>query len=281
MFNLSFEFLKLNSLEENTFCKFYIKWHQKKNYFKKCWKILHSSYPRLTHPVGNIIEKLPNLIFVILLDEEDEDRIFDELEENVSIFTGIRYTYRGEVPKNLKWFDEILPQLDDKRFKMHIRCSRKQFNVILGQIENHAVFNGENCEKQFSVALQLALVLYRLGCNGTTLCKIASLFGVGDGGTIDKVTRRVFESIMTLKDKFLYWPSAEERDILTLKTFDELPHCVGYVDGMEVPLKYTPGTDHVSYFSKERQYSIKMQSVGMRFLFVHPPSNYRLSRECA
>lgn len=37
--------------------------------------------------------------------------------------------------------------------------------------------------------------------------------------------------------------------------------CVGYVDGTEIPLEYKPGIDHVSYFSKERIYSMKMQGV--------------------
>lgn len=200
---------------------------------------------------------------LFLSDDEEEDRIFDELEENVAIFAGIRYTYRDTVPKNLNWFDDILQELDDKRFKMLLRCSRTQFNIILALIENNPVFHGENSEKQFSVAFQLALVLYRLGSNGhgATLCKIAQLFGVGDGGTIDKVTKRVFESILCLKNDFLFWPSPEEREQLVLRTFNELPHCILYGDGMETPLQDRPGLDHVSYFSRNRQYSIKTQGV--------------------
>ncbi len=207
---------------------------------------------------------------IFFSDDDEENRIFDELEENVSIFIGIRYMYRGQVPKNLSWFDETLQQLDEKRFKEHLRCTRKQFNVVLGLIEAHPVFHGQNSDKQFSAGFQLALVLFRLGCNGqgASISKIASLFGVGDGGTIEKVTRRVFQSILSLKDKVICWPSVEERESLVQKTFHELPHCVGYVDGMEVPLINKPGIDHVSYFSKERQYSIKMQSVCDFSLFI-------------
>lgn len=51
-------------------------------------------------------------------DEEADEMVFNELEENASIFAGLRYSYRGIVPKNLSWYDEILPNLDEKRFRM-------------------------------------------------------------------------------------------------------------------------------------------------------------------
>lgn len=127
------------------------------------------------------------------------------------------------------------------------------------------MFNGSNADKQFSVQFQLALVLYRLGSygEGSTLVKIASLFGIGDGGTIHKVTKRVFESILTLEQQFLEWPSKEERHQLVLETFDELPHCIGYVDGTEIPLQERPVfySDPESYYSKEKEHSIKLQAV--------------------
>lgn len=136
----------------------------------------------------------------------------------------MRYAYRGKVPKNLQWFDETLQQLDEKRFRIYLRCSRQQFNIILGLIEDHPAFNGVNSEKQFSVAFQLAIVLYRLGCNGrgATIATIAALFGVSDGGTIDKITRRVFDSVLSLQQKFLYWPSTEERQKIVSETSNEL-----------------------------------------------------------
>lgn len=93
------------------------------------------------------------------------------------------------------------------------------------------------------------------------MAKVASLFGIGDGGTIDKVTKRVFESIICLEKDFIQWPSAEEREELVLATFTELPHCFAYLDGTEIPLQDAPGRDHTSYYSRNKQYSIKMQAV--------------------
>lgn len=195
---------------------------------------------------------------------DEEEMIFTELEENAAIFVGLRYSFRGTVPKNFYWYDEVLPNLDHMRFKMLIRCSRQQFNVILSLIENHTVFNGINSNKQFTVQFQLALVLYRLGSSGDggTVGKIASLFGVGDGGTINKITSRVFKSILSIEDKFVYWPNKDERIELVVETFHELPHCIGYVDGTEIPLKERPTLDHSSYYSKSQQYSLKVQVVG-------------------
>lgn len=148
---------------------------------------------------------------------------------------------------------------------MMLRCTRTQFNVILALIENHAVFHGKNSQKQFSVQFQLAIVLYRLGSNGegATLGKVAALFGVGDGGSIDKITLRVFDSIFSLEKEFLKWPSEEERIQLSLATYEELPHCVGYVDGSEIPLQERPvrNWDLTSYYSRNKQYSIKLQAV--------------------
>lgn len=178
----------------------------------------------------------------------------------------MRYSYRQNVPKNLSWYSQILPNLDDKRFRTLIRCTKQQFNVVLGLIESNPVFHGKNSGKQFTVQFQLSLLLYRLGCygEGGTIAKIASLFGVGDGGSIMKITSRVFQSILDLEKDFLYWPSVEERNILVSETFNELPHCIGYVDGTEIPLEERPVSafDPESFFSKDKQYAIKLQAVG-------------------
>lgn len=168
----------------------------------------------------------------------------------MAIFSSFRYSFRGSVPKNLNWFAEILPNLDERRFKALLRCTQSQFNIILALIEDHPVFHGVNSDKQFTVQFQLSLVLYRLGSNG-----------VGDGGTIDKVTARVFESILCLEDEFIRWPSAEEREKLVIATFDELPHCIGYVDGTPIPLLERKVLDHVSYYSKDKEYAIKLQGI--------------------
>lgn len=117
--------------------------------------------------------------------DEEIDEIMDERMHDLDVVTLFRYSYVSKVPKNLSWYEETFPLYDDKRFRQFVRCSRTQFEVILNAISSHECFNGVNSNKQFTVASQLALVLYRLGSNGdgATIFKIACLFGVGDGIT--------------------------------------------------------------------------------------------------
>ncbi|XP_037930823.1 putative nuclease HARBI1 [Teleopsis dalmanni] len=111
--------------------------------------------------------------------------------------------------------------------------------------------------------LQLAIVLYRLCSSGENadIRKVATLFGVEDGKTIYKITRRDFRSILELQTTFITWPYVAERQDIVEKTYHELPHCIGYIDGTEIKLAETPMVNHTSYFSKKKVYSINAQFV--------------------
>lgn len=143
-----------------------------------------------------------------------------------------------------------------------VRLRPDEFIHILDLIKNDDVF--QSCERtQLPTELQLKIVLYRLGSTGSgaSVRKVASLFAIGDGGTIQNVTRRVFKAILNLKDQYLYWPGEAERAQLVLETKDELPGCVGYIDGTEIRLAEAPTKNHELYFSRQRQYAIKVQAV--------------------
>lgn len=120
--------------------------------------------------------------------------------------------------------------------------------------------------------------------------KMASLFGVGNGGTIDKITSRVFESILSVEKDFLKWPTEAERNKLVLETFEEVPYCIGYADDTEIALEERPVWyfDPISFYSKEKQYSIKLQAVCdhtllfLQILVGYPGSvhNARIYKNC-
>lgn len=135
--------------------------------------------------------------------------------------------------------------------------------MILQLIKHDEVFNNKRAYKQFPVEIQLMIVLYRLGSygEGASITKIATFFGIGDGGTIQIITDRVFKAILNLKTNFLSWPEASERRELVAKTFHELPHCIGYVDGTEIKLAEKPSDDPEAYFSRKHVYSLKVQAV--------------------
>lgn len=179
-----------------------------------------------------------------------------------AIVENCAYASRETVPKS-SFFSQVVPQLDERRFKVLVRMSYQNFEKILTSIQNDPVFCGQNSNLQFPVYKQLMIVLYRLGSSGeaNTGFKISFLFGIGDGGTLDKLTKRVFKAILRLKDLYLSWPTQEERSHICQETMHELPHCIGYVDGSEIKLAETPLYDSESYFSRKHIYSLKVQAV--------------------
>ncbi|XP_055714949.1 putative nuclease HARBI1 [Phlebotomus papatasi] len=208
----------------------------------------------------------------------------DRLMEGLLIMITHRYLYRTRVPKSSAWYERILPQYDPSRFLQMLRVSREEFDFILNEITDDLVFT-VRARLQLPVEKQLAIVLYRLGGYGdsASLAKTAAMLGTGDGGTLDKVTQRVFSAILRLKPQYLYWPDAEERRILTRETADELILCVGYMDGTEFKLAEAPIHDPDSYYSRKKVHSIKATLVcdhrfRVRYLAVGVPGSVHDAR---
>ncbi|XP_062556348.1 putative nuclease HARBI1 [Armigeres subalbatus] len=203
-------------------------------------------------------------------DEDDqrerEDDIIDEFMFSTTIAEHFRYAVPfiiGSVPKSRHFAANVLPNLDETRFRELIRVNWINFKIIVRLIEHDVVFNTSRAYKQFPVDIQLMIVLYRLGSygEGASVGKIAAFFGIGDGGTVQIITDRVFKAILNLKTRYLCWPEASERRELVAKTFHELPHCIGYVDGTEIKLAEKPFDDPEAYFSRKHIYSLKVQAV--------------------
>lgn len=192
----------------------------------------------------------------------------------VDLYTSYVFTYgllrytvpfvHGSVPKSTKFINEVVPLLDDERFKILFRISRRTFNRIFDLIKDDEVFRPKHRGRpQFSVEVQLQIVLFRLGCSGESgsIAKIAFLFGTGDGGTIQNCTKRVFSALMKHKTKYIYWPDKEERKAIERATSHEMPHCIGYVDGTELKLAEKPYEDPDSYLSRKQHHSVKAQII--------------------
>lgn len=198
-----------------------------------------------------------------LVDDEEEDEILDTLCENLSIVSASRYAIpRLPIPKSTEWISLVLPNISEDRFKMMLRMNRSTFYALLSKIQTNPCFNiTEN--RQYPVAIQLAVTLFRLGASGdaASVRKIATLFGIGDGGTIDLFTKRVFAAILSLESEYLYWPNQNEKQQIIANTFDEMPHCIGYIDGSEIKLAERPCCDPDSYYSRKQNFSIKLQAV--------------------
>lgn len=195
-------------------------------------------------------------------DDEEIDEKLQLLTDDLLTTLTYRYGARNPIPRSKDWVVNILPSYDEKRFTSCLRVNRQQFSIILQEIQNDDLFSTAlNHQLQFPVHLQLAIVLHRLGGQGDTNLKIAACFGIGDGGTIDKITKRVFTAIMKLEKKYIFWPDAEERRDIGQLTAHELPNCMGYLDGCEIRLSYAPYPNHNAYFSRKSQYSNKIQAI--------------------
>lgn len=211
--------------------------------------------------------------------------MFDELYENLLIVVSHRYGIdRGKVLKSRVWICMVFPNLDETRFRQIVRVNRAQFDVILSLIQNNPVFNCAP-NRQYPVFVQLALILYRLGCYGesASIGKIATLFGIGDGGKIDKITKRVLTALLKLESRFLYWPNKTEKDVIISETIHKLPQCIGYLDGTEIKLAERPCVDPDSFYSRKQHFSIKAQAVcdyklKIRHLYVGYPGSVHDSR---
>lgn len=62
-----------------------------------------------------------------------------------------------------------------------------------------------------------------------------------------------------MKKEYIFWPDAYERKLLVCSSYDELPYCIGYMDGTEIKLHEAPVCDRDSYYSRKKIFSIKAQ----------------------
>lgn len=185
----------------------------------------------------------------------------------VAVYGHFRYCVpfvHGSVPKSKSFVFDVVPLLDDERFKILFRTSRRTFNIILSLIKDDPIFEQKRRGRpQIPVEVQLQVVLFRLGCTGegSSIAKIAFLFGIGDGGTVQNVTKRVFSALLKLKPRYIFWPDEEERRTIEQATHHEMPYCIGYVDGTELKLAEKPYEDPDSYLSRKQHHSIKAQII--------------------
>jgi DDE superfamily endonuclease len=144
--------------------------------------------------------------------------------------------------------------LTEEEFLHKYRMSRQSFYRILSEIENHEVFQAKtkHGRKQAPVAHQLMVFLKFLGTEGAggSNSNQRQVFAIGYG-TSGVYRKRVMRAILSLREKYLSWPNAEERcqiarEIHQLYNF---PHCVGIADGTLFPLAFEPQTEDAPDYS--------------------------------
>lgn len=115
-----------------------------------------------------------------------------------NFLTVTKYRYIGprtfKIPKSRDWYLNVLPYYDDGRFKSCLRVTRKDFKIILDAITPSPVFHTKS-KKMFAIENQLAVALYRFGCDGSgvSLVKVGQQFGISDAGMVLNCTNRIIK----------------------------------------------------------------------------------------
>ncbi|OXA46779.1 protein ANTAGONIST OF LIKE HETEROCHROMATIN PROTEIN 1 [Folsomia candida] len=212
----------------------------------------------------HLIEALAcNAILAMETEEEEIDDIIENFENDLSAVLCIRYATSRTIktPKSKEWIFSVLPNYAEREFKENLRVSRTDFGRILNIISPYEGFSNIEPGKQFPIAIQLAVALFRFGVNGTgaSYSKLAQKFGIGNG-TVDAITKRVIKAIVSVEKEWIYWPDETEREKLA-ELCPQLPGCIGIVDGSHINLEEAPINDPQSYFSRKMRYSIHLQGI--------------------
>jgi hypothetical protein len=158
----------------------------------------------------------------------------------------------------------MLFSFPDTEFKQIVRVEKRTFQYLLNLIKYNPIFVNESRNTQKSVWVQLLIALDRLGTNGngSTIGRIARGGGIGNG-TVTLYTNRVIKALLSIKDTFIRWPSAEERNNISdnFSAKYNLPGCVGVVDGTNAIIAQRPKIDGPTYWNRKGFYGINCQIV--------------------
>ena len=138
-----------------------------------------------------------------------------DFTQNAALILKNRRSTQFNIPKSIQWAEKVLPHFDEGRMRQMLRVSNDEFCYLMSLIEMDPIFHTKSMSPQLPIHLQLKIALFRFGSNGdsASVRKVATLFGVGDGGTVIIATKRVIHALLNLKTKYLFWPTACQQPV--------------------------------------------------------------------
>ncbi|GJJ78471.1 hypothetical protein EMPS_10830 [Entomortierella parvispora] len=137
-----------------------------------------------------------------------------------------------------------LEGFQDKKCRIFLRMTRKSFLKLTWMLFEHEVFQSPGYNKQEQAAVQIAILLDRLGHDGSGMstARLAETWHRSEG-SIYNYTERAMVAILSLQKRFLFWPKSEER--VAHATCGKVAGkgfvgCVGFVDGTTIPFEQRP-----------------------------------------
>jgi DDE superfamily endonuclease len=154
-----------------------------------------------------------------------------------------------------------LPWLTEEEFLQKYRMSKESFSLLVDEVKDHPVFKSKSARRpQAPVSHQVMVFLKYVGTEGSgaSCHNQRHTFHIGYGTSVS-YRRRVTRAILSLRDKYYYWPDEEERQQLSIAVHEkfQFPHCVGIADGTLFPLFAEPQTeDAPDYSGRKYGYSL-------------------------
>lgn len=229
--------------------------------------------------LNEIEEAMKFAVFQTLIEDsededEDEDEGGDVDESDEPMFWRLgklhcmigleRYlSPRGKIPKSQDYVYNYFLAQSNTEFRTITRVWKDAFHFIVGLIEEHPVFQNNSRNPQAPVHWQLACALDRLGNDGSgvSVARSKLLWGLGHG-TVLLYTKRVVKALNDLRDIYLCWPDALERNRISQRMAQKgFPGCVGFVDGTVFPLHKRPAVDGEVFLDRKKTYSVNAQVV--------------------
>src|SRR5438045_472202 len=128
--------------------------------------------------------------------EFDDDLLISIILHRINQKSPVIY----KVPKSSHWYDTILFNYDDTRYRKTLRMKQSTFWEIVNKIRDHNIFQRERTP----IEKQLAVVLYRLG-GKSTVWEICTKFGIAEA-TVLLFTSRIITALRSLKSQAIIWP---------------------------------------------------------------------------
>jgi len=204
------------------------------------------------------------------LDDDDGSSAEDEDEMDLRLYAMYIYRRDSRYISRINYRDAhsnywkryINPTITyDDEFKLLFRMTRSNFEELLLLIRNHTVFSvGATGRPQKPIVLQLMIFLYYLGMSGdgAKFEIVGQKFHVSKG-TVRSSFNRVLMAVLSLKDDFIKWPTAEERELIgtTHLGLCGFPRCVGAIDGTYICLAQRPTWCGHDFFTRKSTYAVQ------------------------
>lgn len=163
-----------------------------------------------------------------------------------------------EIPKNVNYFEEIVPQFSEEQYQQHFRVSRTVSEQIADRFEMSNYFHHQEGDSQKVSPLKyITVFLCFSGNEAASFRDVADRFNISKS-TLYKIIRRVSYFLSNLSSEVITWPNAEEKiEIENFFRDKRFPGIIGVIDGTHIRID-KPSEDPDSYLNRKHFFSIQV-----------------------